>query len=296
MLTEESLKRTYERNYQIMGARAPGLLQTLLPFQKSYRLILQEGKLDVDFGRGGIYRGDALKFSLLQVQAFERHPTRLFPDFDFGSDSFSTDGSLISHRYAGELHKKLRGSFKLLPLEESRHIPLLVLAGLGFGFHLRALLERYEVQNLIILDVPAFFALSLHTLDWGLVFDYYSKPGRSLHLIVDDKLLLEENKDKAFEEVLRVAQRINPGLFYWGYYLEHLQYTPTLGFTEWLQSSPLFAELFLGYFDDELWSLRWTLERCRGKYLSTFLRKRSRRARWPSCWEQVLLLTRPWRR
>ncbi|MEJ5338867.1 MAG: 6-hydroxymethylpterin diphosphokinase MptE-like protein [Aquificaceae bacterium] len=258
-ITEEFLKERLYKNHQFLSRRAPGILQLISSLPQNFNVIVRDGRLDVDFGGGGIYGGDAYAMSLSQVQAFEDKPTRIFPDIDLSDTSEDTE--IIAHRYDAKLIKLIGNRVEPETIRNTRHIPLLLMAGLGFGIHLELLLERFEVQNLIILDVPAFFRLSIYYLDWERLFEYYSKPGRTLNFIVHDKLILEPDLDIAFQELLRTIQQLNPGVFYWGYYFEHLQYNPPLRLIDWFNSSPAFQELFHGYFDDELWSLRWTLEK-----------------------------------
>ncbi len=262
-ITEEFLKERIHKNHEFLSRRLPGILQLLSNISSNFNVIVKDGKLDADFGGGGIYKGDAYGVSLSQVQAFEEKPTRMFPDISLRE--FTEDTSVIAHRYDAKIQKLIGNKVEPESLRETKHIPALLLVGLGFGIHLELLLQRYEIQNLIILDVPAFFRLSLYYLDWEKIIEYFSKPGRSLNLIVHDKLIMEQRLELAFEELLRTIQQLNPGVFYWSYYFEHLKYNPPMRVLEWFSSVPAFQELFHGYFDDELWSLRWTLEKIKKK-------------------------------
>ncbi|WPM32370.1 DUF115 domain-containing protein [Hydrogenobacter sp. T-2] len=262
-IKEEFLKERVYKNHEFLRKKAPGILQLISSLPPNFSVIVKDGKLDADFGGGGIYKGDAYQLSLSQVQAFEEKPMRLFPDINLLEVSTQTD--VIAHRYDYKIQSLIGNKVEPKPIRDTRHIPLLLMVGLGFGIHLELLLQKYEIQNLIILDVPAFFRLSLYYLDWEKLFEYYSKPGRSLNFIVHDKLILEQDLNIAFEELLRTAQQLNPGVFYWGYYFQHLEYNPPMRLIEWFSSSPAFQELFHGYFDDELWSLRWTLEKFKKK-------------------------------
>lgn len=263
VLSEEWLKERVLKNQAFLSKKMPDVAQLIFGLPVNFNVIVKDGKLDADFGGGGIYNGDAYAVSLSQVQAFEEKPTRIFPDINLSE--MSEEAEITAHKYDAKLTKLIGNRVEPETIRKTRHIPLLLMAGLGFGIHLELLLERFEVQNLIILDVPAFFRLSVYYLDWERLFDYYSKPGRSLSFIVHDKLVYEQDLDIAFQELLRNIQQINPGVFYWGYYFEHLQYNPPLRLIEWFNTSPAYQELFHGYFDDELWSLRWTLEKFRKK-------------------------------
>ncbi|MCS7196352.1 MAG: hypothetical protein NZ827_03685, partial [Aquificaceae bacterium] len=258
--TEEELKERVYKNHEFLSRKAPAILQTISSCQTPFSIkVDEEGRVDADLGGGLIYGGDAYEASLAQVKAFEEKPVRLFPDMQVHKKDI--DGEVIANRYADKLLRRVEDSIELKPLRETGYMPLLLMVGLGFGFHLKTLLEKYEVQNLVILDVPAFFRLSIYTLDWEWLLNYYSVPGRRLEMIVQDKLIMENYLDNAFSDLLRVAQHLNPGVFYWGYYFEHLRYNPPMKVMEWFTSSPAFQELFHGYFDDELWSLHWTLEK-----------------------------------
>ncbi|MDW8434509.1 MAG: hypothetical protein RMK35_06865, partial [Aquificaceae bacterium] len=221
--TEESLREMVYKNHEFLSKRAPAILQVMSACQIPFSVNVDaEGKLDADIGGGPIYGGNAYDMSLSQVRNFEEKPTRLFPDLRGYKTALGYN--TIAHRYTDELFKMMDDSIEPPPLRETGYIPLLLMVGLGFGFHLKELLEKYEVQNLIILDIPAFFRLSLYTLDWEWVMNYFSVPGRKLDMVVQDKLILEKNLDNAFSDLLKSIQQLNPGVFYWGYYFEHLRY------------------------------------------------------------------------
>ncbi len=258
--TEESVKERLYKNHAFLSKKAPGLLQAISNLPGQFNVIVKDGKLDADLGGGSIYQGDAYATSLSQVQNFEENPLRLFPNVALSS--FDEKAKVIAWRYTGKINKLIGNQVvEPKPLRETRHIPLLLMVGLGFGIHLDLLLERYEVQNLIILDIPAFFRLSIYYLDWEKFFEYYSKPGRSFNLIIDDQLILEKDIEKAFSKLFETLLRLNPGVCFWGYYFEHLRYNPPMRVVDWFRDSVAFQEAFHGFFDDELWSLRWTLEK-----------------------------------
>ncbi|MCS6943351.1 MAG: DUF115 domain-containing protein [Geminocystis sp.] len=258
--TEDQIKQLFIKNSAILRKKAPYLWQIASSGEKGCEVKVDgEGRINAILRGNPVYKTDALQLSLSQVEAFEAKPVRLFADPE--NIGREINPQIIAHRYSFELLERLPNKISPPSCRKTKHIPLLLMVGLGFGLHLKLLLERYEIQNLIILDVPVFFRLSLYTLDWEWLLEHYSQPGRSLNVIVHNKLVLEKDLDIAFAELRSAIGQLNPGLFYWGYYFEHIHHSPPMKVREWFGQSPLFFEFFMGYFDDELWSLKWTLEK-----------------------------------
>ncbi|RMH06002.1 MAG: hypothetical protein D6699_02750, partial [Aquificota bacterium] len=241
--TEEGVKERLYKNYEFLSRKAPSLLEVMSKAQ-TIGIVVKEGKIDADLGGSLLYGGDAYGASLLQVENYVQKPMRIFPDVVRNKEGI--DVKVIAHRFGLELQERVGERIEPLPLSRTGYMPLLLMVGLGFGFHLEALLQRYEIQNLVIMDVPEFFRLSIYTLDWERFFDYFSKPGRRVSFLISEDLILEQDMDKAFSELLRIAQQLNPGVFYWGYFYKHLDYNPPIRVAEWFDKSPLFAELFQG--------------------------------------------------
>ena len=71
-------------------------------------------------------------------------------------------------------------------LKDSKLIPLFVSNGVGYGYHFEELIQKTNIQNLIIIepDSDIFFA-SLHTFDWASFIDKELKEGKTVTFILN---------------------------------------------------------------------------------------------------------------
>ncbi len=72
-------------------------------------------------------------------------------------------------------------------LKDARLIPLFVSNGVGHGYHLEEVVQKTNIQNLIIIepDSDIFFA-SLHTFDWASFIDNEFKKGNTVTFILNE--------------------------------------------------------------------------------------------------------------
>lgn len=257
--TEEMLRSNFHKNVNYLSLYYPQLLQMLTIPQNAISInIDHEGRVDAIVGSLMVYGGDAYRKSLEQFKRFEELPVRLLPPLTIKG---YTEDTLISQRF-GKRICELTGytiNTPQHPVED--YMSTLMVVGLGFGFHLQMLLERYYVQNLMIVDIPLFAHLSLYTLDWEKLIQTYSQPDRRMIVLISDDFLNPERVDAKLQEITTLINSTTPAIFYWGYYFEHLNYNPPLLIKEWLSKHTTIMDFFKGFFDDELWSLEWTLEK-----------------------------------
>lgn len=89
----------------------------------------------------------------------------------------------------------------------SRYAPVLTVFGIGLGWHLEALLERYDVKHLILFEADIeVFRASLYAIDWQPIVERFAIDGRSLTII------LETDPQSAVNGLLAALQRPSPAL------------------------------------------------------------------------------------
>lgn len=261
--TQEQLINTFNKNVNFLSKNYPQLLEKLNVPQGSIRVNLDhEGRLDALVGSVMVYGGDAYKKSLEQVQRFINFPIRLLPNIPI---DISYNMDYISHRTTAKIHELIGGTCRYPQYPPENVISLLVVVGLGFGFHLNLLRKHYKIQHIILIDMPIFAHLSLYTMNWQELIQEYNKPDKSITLYIGDDFFDPQKIDSSISDFVKSINRIGPMLAYWGYYYEHLLYNPPVRFLEWLAKTPAIPQLYKGFFDDELWSLDWSLEKLSSK-------------------------------
>ncbi|MDW8237963.1 MAG: hypothetical protein RMJ32_06115, partial [Aquificaceae bacterium] len=264
---ESELKKRLKKNLNIFRSKLPDIASHL-ELEYGLKVKIANGKIDAINKNGtSIYNSDAVGVSKMQVEQFLLSPTRILPGIELLNEDSQFDETLISHRFSKKIMDAIGNPvfLDIKPLNETKFASVILMQGLGFGFHLDFLVEEIEIANLIIIDRPEFFKLSLIALDWERVFDYFSKDRTLFFLFHTLNEGLEDLKDKkdlelVYGPLLTMIREINPGVFHWGYFFQHLNFNKEIGLAEWLNSSNGYPIYFTGYTDDEIWSLDWSIQ------------------------------------
>ncbi|MEJ7553517.1 MAG: 6-hydroxymethylpterin diphosphokinase MptE-like protein [Aquificaceae bacterium] len=250
----------FRKNLKLFEERLLPVAEAIKKVKSSLKIIERDSKIDAFIHDVSIYGGDAFGLVEKQLEIFEKLEPKLFSSVSLEPPPEDRK-DIVAYRYTTEILKLTKDFYEPPKLQE-RFIPLLIIVGVGFGIHIKNLLERYEVQNLIIVDIPLYFKLSFYWLDWEWVFEYFSpKSKRQLHIVLLDNKYAQKHPDEAYEPILKAIQGMNPAVAFYGYYFQHLEYEPPLRVVDWLRKHPMLRQFFYGYFDDELWSLDWTIEK-----------------------------------
>ncbi len=249
----------FRKNLKLFEEKLPPVAEVIKKVKIPMKILEKEQKIDVLIKDISVYGGDAFALIEKQIEIFEMQEPRIFTSVSFENPPERED--VIAYNYTHRLTKITGTIFSTPSLSKDIPVVLLIVIGVGIGKHIEVLLSKYNIQNLILVDIPLYFKSSLYYLDWEKVFDYFSKDKRQLHIVILDNKYAEEHPDKAYEPILKAIQGMNPATAYLGYYFQHLAYNPPLDPISWLRKHPVFKQLFYGYFDDELWSLDWTIEK-----------------------------------
>lgn len=152
----------------------------------------------------------------------------------------------------------------------SRYSPVLTVFGIGLGWHLEALLERYDVEHLILFEADIeVFRASLYAIEWQPIVERFATNGRSLTII------LETDPQSAINGLLAALQRPNPALIVGSRYFRLYQ-SPLMDLVaeNISQRLPLLGYGW-GYFKDERRQILQTAE-------NVGRSRRWLRRRWPA--------------
>lgn len=152
----------------------------------------------------------------------------------------------------------------------SRYSPVLTVFGIGLGWHLEALLDRYDVEHLILFEADVeVFRASLYAIDWQPIVERLATDGRSLTII------LETDLQSAINGLLAALQRPSPALIVGSRYFRLYQ-SPLMDLVaeNISQRLPLLGYGW-GYFKDERRQILQTAE-------NVGRSRRWLRRRWPA--------------
>jgi len=190
-----------------------------------------------------LYPYGAQRFAKDQVENFVRKPKRLIVPLP-----------------------RLKGQDLRLKYD-SENIPFLLIFGVGLGYHLEELIKRFNIQHAIAVEInPDLFKMSLSSINWKNVFNYFSKKGRTFSLIVNDDI------QNIKLELIRKLMHINPGFHVFTFVFEHFDHEIYDELFNWMVQEIAKQPLTWGFFDDEVWSIEHTLYNVR-KRIPVFVGK-----------------------
>lgn len=173
----EANLRFIEREYPVAHARLAALGPLL-----AVPVIEDDAILDIDLGGGLLYKDDGRRLAKEQVDFFEVAPSRT----GYNSVEGVTADSMVSRRFYDGMVKGLAelgvDGLTNLPPPETCYM---FVFGIGLGYHLPLLAERFDLDHMIVCEaVDEFFFLSLRTIDWAALYQTLSERGCQLHLVV----------------------------------------------------------------------------------------------------------------
>ncbi|EDP74922.1 6-hydroxymethylpterin diphosphokinase MptE-like protein [Hydrogenivirga sp. 128-5-R1-1] len=253
---EKELKERYIRNHFFLQRNAPSI----------FRKVNQDGGIEwkVTVGDDGsinaivngslLYPEDPVYVAEKQVELFSENPDRLI------SQQVMTVPKVghVHKRCSEELidiAKKFNRSMNLSFDFDGKNIPVLIVLGVGFGFHIEKLMKKYNIQHMIVAEPnPDLLKLSLYTLDWQGVFNYFSRPGRSFHVILGDDV------KKITEDIVHLFNRISPSFISYIFFFKHFssEFFDNLKYK--LAGELPNSWILWGFFDDEYISIQHTIK------------------------------------
>ncbi len=134
--------------------------------------------------REPVYDENPKEFCLKQVNSYMVNPTYLKTYHQVEGEHIEC--LFYQTAYLDEIKSQFAENMRRFQGNIYAPVGLMFINGCGLGFHIIELLKKLDVQNLCIIDnhKDSFYA-SLHTIDWGEILKYFSVPGRSLHIAIE---------------------------------------------------------------------------------------------------------------
>jgi hypothetical protein len=134
------------------------------------------------------YFGCGIQYCEKEAEKFAK---QMFPGSDFPNFK-GADADIFSFDRVGSIHfrKLIHSLEENIEIEEKTTLPdfypLLVILGVGLGFHIESILKNRDVSSLIIYEYKLDrFLTSLYTLDWENIYSYFDiDKGHSIQIIL----------------------------------------------------------------------------------------------------------------
>ncbi len=240
---------------EVMLCRWPELATTLEAAPAASRIILDGAFIDLELGGGRFYHGDGRTIAMSQVEAFLASPARLILSYhgDGSDTAFSPQQARLATALA--THCRMLGiEPESLPPHPVFEDKLLVVFGIGLGFHIHALVDRLRPQELIVVESEGeFLKHSLAAIDWpGLITGIEAGGGRV-------RLILDQDASRIASTILVALGAMDGPLTDGAFLFEH--YTnPVLAQAAALVRSQAHLQFVArGFFEDELVMLTNTI-------------------------------------
>lgn len=131
---------------------------------------------------------------------------------------------------------------------------LMVVLGIGLGYHLLPLLKKTDVKNLFIIEPNKdIFYASLHTMDWPKINEMLAKPGYTLNIQIG------QSEAEATKILERAVLESGPYIAAKTYLVEHIKSDEMSSTTKHFLGRLSSTASALGYFDDERIGLAHTI-------------------------------------
>ncbi|QWK19976.1 MAG: DUF115 domain-containing protein [Hydrogenobacter thermophilus] len=238
----EYLKKVSPHFYQFMNLKGEVKAQVI------YHL----GRWDLLVNGVSLYGGDARLNTRRQFEDYLKTPNEFSsPFYVFWFPEDTVDGKL-SH----ELTKLLAPAKSADRCKQRKTVGTVIAFGVGLGFHIELLTEHYDIKQLILVETDVeLIKPTLYTLDWEKLLSVYNGKDRiiSFYLHKDPDLLAVGLLD-------HLTAYYNPTLLtHFHIYMHRNDPVLIEGAKKFWASnkSPIAG---FGYFQDELWSLEYTLE------------------------------------
>ena len=240
---------------EFMLCRWPELAATLGASPAASRIVLDGTVIDLELGGGRFYHGDGRAIAMSQVEAFLASPSRLILSYPGdGSDiSFSPQQTRLATALATHC-RRLGIEPETLPPHPVFEDKLLIVFGIGLGYHISALVDRLRPQELIVVESEGeFLRHSLATIDWaGLITGIEADGGRV-------RLILDQDASRIASAIL-VALGATDGPLTDGTFLFEHYANPVLAQAAALVRSQAHLQFVArGFFEDELAMLTNTI-------------------------------------
>ena len=255
----QKLEETFKRNIEFFKKTAPLLAEKFENYTPKAELIIDPtGRVNIydKEKESYLYPGDGRLITARQLAEWLKKPSFM----TLATQHVKGRPEWLHTRYINRLIDLRKEFFENRGLSLSGEIiPSLLVVGVGLGEHLKFLLKDLPTENVLVIEPNEdFFYISLHLLDWEELLKPFIGGERKIFLLLGDDA-------KDIENVVGYFNNIGPfkaaSTFLYIHYLDDF----LKNYIRQLSEEVVRNISFFGFFDDELISLKHTLQNIKAK-------------------------------
>ncbi len=259
MQIQKELKDTFDSNIALFKEIAPDIYEEYKNYTPTeYQLGLdEEGDINLYHMSNGaaVYPSPAEEFCSEQVDAYQDNPLWMGHSYSIEKENF------IQLDYTNPLLEPYINQTNDFEGDMNKPIGLMVIAGVGLGYHVVELIERFNIFHLCIFEPnkDSFYA-SLHTIDWQPLINKAKQFGQSLNLFINKSV------HQCMLSMRYMAATFGQHISCNSFYYNHLDSEEIKTLYNTLRMEYQHTFTAFGFFEDEQISLAHTAENLKSAY------------------------------
>lgn len=205
------LQDIYIKNLKFFEKQNPSIFHVLSNITPDHSkiIITEEGLIDLVYKNKRIYNGDAINYAESEVSEFnDIHKGEVRKTASIAATPNSYNAERFFHRHLNktisEIHENIEFKKMNVIYTDKRH-DLLIMTGIGLGLHITELLEKTEIQNLVILETDfELLALSCFFTDWEKIYKIQDKnKSKSITILLINDQELENEQGILWNQLIK---------------------------------------------------------------------------------------------
>ena len=208
------LEETYLKNLDFFKKQNPQIYNVISNITPDHSKIIinDEGKIDLTYNGRNIYGGDAIEYVEKEVEEFNslyQSGKRITTLKSTPPGAYSSPRFFHNHlnQTIIEMYKSAEEVFpSVIHTKNGKH-DFLVMMGIGLGLQISEILDRIEIQNLLILETDfELLALSCFFTNWEDIYKKQSvKKNKSITLVLLDNQIMHNEQSGLWNELIKRA-------------------------------------------------------------------------------------------
>ncbi|MEA3315272.1 MAG: 6-hydroxymethylpterin diphosphokinase MptE-like protein, partial [Campylobacterota bacterium] len=266
----EELKRSYKNNLEIFKKYLPNIYKVLEQYSnKNYELSINKNDINVLKDGKDIYPANTKEYFNNLVNSYEIRGNKNILEYqmkflkeDTSRKIFGID--ILHFKYLTKMKENYKNTFNHLPFEKKEElnqdfIYTGIIYGIGLGYHIMPLINRYNFRNLILADIDIeMLRVSLYTLNWIEILQYFADDNtKSLFISVQ----LPDNQNVVKDVIFYDLYNNHPLSYYnLGEFISYAdENINRLVYQLRYDINNRLNGIKRGFFDDEKWGLQHTI-------------------------------------
>ena len=244
-------------NMAFFRAHVPALYEMLHNFKsENIEIYINEETQDFNYvyNKYLLYEKGPQQTCKEQVESFLKEPTELIR-----KTPLYKSNNTISYKYVETMQNFIKQDECYTYINNFQNIPLLIIIGVGCGYHIEYLLQQFSkngaIKHVLIIEPDLeLFYLSLSNINWEKIFRYFASDNKSLTLQLNNNI----------NELIQNVVSINPVFINHALIYTHFLERDNLIKQE-LLNQLFIVDILFGFYDDEKMSLDHTIGNIKNK-------------------------------